>query len=115
MGISMKKRVILLGVTAIFLAVIFFYGTIQTKHTFTLSDDKGAMKSEQIQPPFGTVKVKGDCDTDVVFTDVETGERYVIEYITAGASEKIQLEKGKWYTVTAGGNLRISPVNVRDH
>ena len=36
---------------------------------------------------------------DVVFTDIETGEKYVIEYITSGVSEKIKLEKGKWYTV----------------
>ena len=71
------------------------------------------IKSEQIQPLFGTVTVSGDCDTDVVFTDVETGEKYVIGYITSGVSEKIKLEKGKWYTVAGGGNLVISPVNVR--
>lgn len=71
------------------------------------------IKSEQIQPLFGTVKVSGDCDTDVVFTDMETGEKYVVGYITSGVSEKIKLEKGKWYTVAGGGNLVISPVNVR--
>ena len=64
------------------------------------------IKSEQIQPLFGTVKVSGDCDTDVVFTDM-------VGYITSGVSEKIKLEKGKWYTVAGGGNLVISPVNVR--
>lgn len=73
----------------------------------------GIIKSEQIQPLFGTVKVSGDCDTDVVFTDIETGERYVVGYITSGVSEKIKLEKGKWYTVAGGGNLVIGPVNVR--
>ena len=61
------------------------------------------IKSEQIQPLFGTVKVSGDCDTDVVFTDMETGEKYVVGYITSGVSEKIKLEKGKWYTVAGGG------------
>lgn len=76
------------------------------------------IRSEQIQPLFGTVKVSGDCDTDVVFTDMETGEKYVVGYITSGVSEKIKLEKiklekGKWYTVAGGGNLVISPVNVR--
>ena len=49
----------------------------------------------------------------MVFTDIETGKKYVIEYITSGVSEKIELEKGKWYTVVGGGNLVISPVNVR--
>lgn len=71
------------------------------------------MKSEQIQPMFGTVKVSGDCDTDVVFTDIETGEEYVIDFITSGMSGKIKLQKGKWYTVEGRGNLTVSPVNVR--
>ena len=109
----MKKRRLILYVIAIFVAAIFFYTNIQMKHTFTLTNDEGIIKSEQIQPLFGTVKVSGDCDTDVVFTDIETGKKYVIEYITSGVSEKIKLEKGKWYTVVGGGNLVISPVNVR--
>ena len=49
----------------------------------------------------------------MVFTDVETGEEYVIGYITHGVSETIKLEKGKWYTVKGGGNLVLSPVNLR--
>ena len=49
----------------------------------------------------------------VVFTDIETGEKYVVGYITSGVSEKIKLEKGKWYTVAGGGNLVIGPINVR--
>ena len=72
-----------------------------------------SLTEEQIQPVFGVVRVSGDCDTDVVFTDVETGKTYTIGYITSGVSEKIKLEKGKWYTVAGGGNLVISPVNVR--
>ena len=83
-----------------------------SKETYFVNDE-GMIKSEQIQPLFGTVKVSGDCDTDVVFTDMETGEKYVVGYITSGVSEKIKLEKGKWYTVAGGGNLVISPVNVR--
>lgn len=109
----MKKRRLILYATAIFAAVIFFYIGIQKKHTFTLADSENIIKSEQIQPLFWTVKVRGNCDTSVIFTDVETGEEYVIEYITSGVSEKIKLEKGKWYTVSGGGNLVISPVNVR--
>lgn len=71
------------------------------------------IKSEQIQPLFGTVKVSGDCDTDVIFTDTETGKKYEIGYITSGVSEKIHLEKGRWYTVDGEGNLTIGPVHVR--
>lgn len=70
-------------------------------------------KNEQIQPLFQTVKVSGDCDTDVVFTDTETGEEYLIGYITHGVSQTIQLPAGRWYTVEGAGNLRVGPVKVR--
>lgn len=43
--------------------------------------------------------MSGDCDTNVVFTDVETGEIFMIGYITSGVSEKIKLQRNKWYTV----------------
>ena len=64
-------------------------------------------------PLWGTVKVSGDCDTEVVFTDVETGEKYRIGYITQGVTERIKLERGKWYKVAGGGNLTLNPVNIR--
>ena len=86
---------------------------IQRNHTFTLSDDEGTIKTEQIQPLWGTVKVSGDCDTEVVFTDVETGEKYRIGYITQGVTERIKLERGKWYKVVGRGNLTLNPVNIR--
>lgn len=108
-----RKRWPILCAIAIFAVAILVYANFQKKHTFVLANDEGMIKSEQIQPLFGTVKVSGDCDTDVVFTDIETGERYVVGYITSGVSEKIKLEKGKWYTVAGGGNLVIGPVNVR--
>ena len=108
-----KKRWLILCAIAIFVVTSFFYTNFQKEHTFTLANDEGIIKSEQIQPLFGTVKVSSDCDTDVVFTDIETGEKYVVGYITSGVSEKIKLEEGKWYTVAGGGNLVISPVNVR--
>ena len=60
-----------------------------------------------------SVKVSGDSDTDVVFTDTETGEQYIIGYITHGVTEKINLEKDKWYKVEGGGNLTLYPVNIR--
>lgn len=43
----------------------------QKKHTITLSNDEGIIKADEIQPLWRTVKVSGDSDTDVVFTDVE--------------------------------------------
>ena len=60
-----------------------------------------------------SVKVSGDSDTDVVFTDTETGEQYIIGYITHGVTEKINLEKDKWYKVEGRGNLILHPVNIR--
>lgn len=102
-----------LCVIAIFLSVILIYFNIRKAHTFKLSDSDGTIKSEQIQPLWGTVKVNGDSDTDVIFTDVETGEQSVIGYITHGLAGKINLEKGKWYQVEGRGTLTVSPVNIR--
>ena len=49
----------------------------------------------------------------MLFTDIETGEQYIIGYITHGITEKIRLERGKWYKVEGAGNLRLRPINVR--
>ena len=91
----MKAKRIILCVAVVFLAGILAYSAIQRKHTFTLSNEDGGVKAEQIQPLFGTVRVSGDSDTDVVFTDVETGEKYTIGYITHGMTEKNQARKRK--------------------
>ena len=48
----------------------------------------------------------------MVFTDVETGEKYRIGYITQGVTERIKLERGKWYKVVGRGNLTLNPVNM---
>ena len=109
----MKKRRLILCITAILTAAVSLYISIQRNYTFTLTGSDGGLKSERIQPLFGMVKVSGDCDTSVIFTDVETGERYEIGYITPGAPEKIRLEKGRWYTAAGAGNLTIGPVRVR--
>lgn len=108
----MKKKVI---ITLSFICMIFIlaYASVIKMHTITLSNRDNLIKSEQIQPVFSYVTVSGDMDTDVIFTDTETGETYTIGYITQGIKEKIQLEKGKWYTVKGKGNLTIRPVNVR--
>ena len=107
----MKTRRFALCLATVFLVAIYI--NIQRSHTFTLSNDEGTIKTEQIQPLWGTVKVSGDSDTDVVFTDIETGEQYIIGYITHGVTEKINLEKGKWYKVEGWGNLTLYPVSIR--
>ena len=88
------------------------YNSYIKMHTCTLSGDD-RVKSEQIQPVNGKVKVTGTADTDVVFTDIESGETYVIGYITSGAGDTIKLERGKWYRVEGIGELTVRPVNVR--
>ena len=110
----MKTRAVpLLCAVAVLLVLVLGYAVLQNRYTFTLSEGENGIKTEQIQPVFRTVEVRSDCDTDVVFTDVETGQRYTIGYITPGVSEKIQLEKNSWYRVEGGGNLTIGPVHVR--
>ena len=96
----MKTKRVGLCVIAVFLIVVLIYSGIQKKHTVTLLNNE-------------IVKVSGDRDTDVVFTDVETGKQYTIGYITHGITEKIKLESNKWYKVEGGGNLTLCPVNVR--
>ena len=109
-----KKKWIIPCLIAVCLIAVVVYVGVQKAHTFTLSTEDGtAMKSEQIQPLFGTVRVSGDSDTSVVFTDIETGEQYIIGYITHGLTEKINLEKDKWYKVEGGGNLTLYPVSIR--
>lgn len=109
----MKKKHVILSVAAVFLVVILVNSYIRESHNFTLSNSEGKIKSEQIQPLLRTVKVSGNQDTEVVFTDVETGEQYRIGYITHGVTEKIKLERGKWYQVEGEGKLTLRPVNVR--
>ena len=73
----MKKKWWLLLTALLLLGSILSWTAFQRAHTFTLSGSE-EKKNEQIQPLFQTVKVSGDCDTDVVFTDTETGEEYLI-------------------------------------
>lgn len=39
-------------------------------------------------PVFGAIKISGNCDADVVFTDAETEKTYITAYITFGVSKK---------------------------
>ena len=113
-GVLMKKKWLSPFGIVIFVIAVLFYTGVNKTHTFTLTDNgTGGIHQEQIQPLFGTVKVSGDCDTDVVFTDAETGETFTVGYITQGLSEKIKLQRNKWYNVSGAGNIKVSPVNVR--
>ena len=102
-GVAIPLAVLIIGIS---------YNSYIKMHTFTLSGDE-RVKSGQIQPVNGSVKVTGTADTDVVFTDIESGETYVIGYITSGTGGTIKLERGKWYRVEGVGELTVRPVNVR--
>lgn len=106
------KRVIGIAIPLAIIIGGISYNSYIRIHTFKLSGNE-TVKSEQIQPAFGKVKVSGTVDTDILFTDVETGETYEIGYITPGVSESIRLERGKWYRVEGDGELTLRPVNVR--
>lgn len=103
LGVAIPLFIIIIGIS---------YTNYVKMHTFTLLDN-GMLKREQIQAIKGSVKVTGTVDTDVVFTDVENGETFVLGYITPGAGDKIKLEQGKWYKVEGAGELTVRPVNVR--
>lgn len=106
------KRALGVAVPLAILVIGISYNSYVKIHTFTLSGDE-IMKNEQIQPISGSVKITGNADTDVVFTDIESGETYVIGYITSGAGDTIKLKQGKWYRVESAGELTLKPVNVR--
>lgn len=110
----MKKRPVVIGIAILITIGILIYINNQKTYEFMLGNQPNSnIKSEEIQPISTTVKVSGDIDTDVVFTDVETGESYKIGYITQGLTQEIKLEKGKWYRVEGAGNITVSNVNVR--
>ncbi len=98
------KKIILL---VLIVGGILFYRYFENSNTITVSG------TEEIQPILGTVKVSGDSDTSVIFTDVETNEQYVVGYITHGITENIKLKKGSWYKVEARGKITLYPVKVR--
>ena len=98
------KKIILL---VLIVGSILFYKNFENSNTITISG------TEQIQPILNTVKVSGDSDTSVIFTDVETNEQYMVGYITHGVTEKIKLKKGSWYKVEARGKITLYPVKVR--
>ena len=103
LGVAIPLAILVIGIS---------YNSYVKMHTFTLSGDE-IVKTEQIQPITGSVKVTGNTDTDVVFTDIESGETYIIGYITSGIGDTIKLKQGKWYRVECAGKLTLRPVNVR--
>ncbi len=112
-----KSKLAIVIIIAVVVAAMGFYTLYGNAHTFTLSDEISTdthLKSEQIKPILGKVKVWGTQDTDVWFTDAENPEnKFQIGYITPGMSESIKLEKGKWYIVQGSGDITIQMINVR--
>ena len=109
-GDFVKRKNMVIRFVTVFLFLLLAWLWFEKSHTHYLSDVRDAwIKSEQIQPITGSVTVSGTVDTDVVFTEVVSGERYKIDYITPGMSEKIRLERGKWYQVAGGGTLTVGP------
>lgn len=106
------KKVLWVSIPLLILIVGLCSVSFIRAHTFTLSGD-ASVKQEEIQPVFGKVKVTGTADTSVTFTDVKTGKTYTIGYITPGAGDSVQLERGSWYTVEGTGDLTVRTVNVR--
>lgn len=106
---SKKQIKALAGIALLLIVLMIAVGCTAyvNRHTFTLSGD------EQIQPVTGTVKVTSPRDTEVIFIDVKTGVNIAIPFISAGESETVKLEKGKWYTIETGEGLTLSLVNVR--
>ena len=87
----MKTRKFALCLAAVFLVAIYI--NIQRSHTFTLSNDEGNIKTEQIQPLWGTVKVSGDCDTEVVFTRCRDWRKIQNRIYYTGRNGKNQTRK----------------------
>ncbi len=98
------KKIILI---VLIVGSVLFYRYFENSNTITISG------TEEIQPILNTVKVSGDSDTSVIFSDVETNEQYVVGYITHGVTEKIKLKKGSWYKVETRGKITLYPVIVR--
>ena len=64
----MKRMIGIAIPMALIITGISYNGYIRT-HTFTLSG--GVVKNELIQPINNKIKVSGNADTDVIFTDIE--------------------------------------------
>ena len=86
------KRVLGGAIPLAILIIGISYNSYVKMHTFTLSGS-GRVKSEQIQPVNGSVKVTGTADTDVVFTDIESGETYVIGTLLPEQEKKLNLKE----------------------
>lgn len=84
------KRMIGIAIPRLLLSPVLAITDISER---TLLRFLGVVKNELIQPINNKIKVSGNADTDVIFTDIESRKQYTIGYITHGMSETIQLEK----------------------
>ena len=112
---KLRKTAFIVLAFCVLAAVCFF--RFRDKHTFTLADEPAPhqdLKSEEIQPVFGYVKVWSAQDTDVKFTDAQDPDRvFYIGYVTPGMPAVIRLEAGRWYKVEAQGKITVRIVNLR--
>ena len=112
-----QRRYIISAILIVGILIGIYWYWFRDSHTFVLTDEPAAdsyLKSEQIEPVFGSVRVWGTQDTDVWFTDTANPDvQYQIGYITPGMTETVKLERGHWYIVHGAGEITIRMVNVR--
>lgn len=116
----MKKstRVIVIVIAVLVLVAALGFGGYRfcDSHTFRLADEPESdsnLKSEEIQPLMGIVRVWGTEDTEVWFTDVEDPDKVFKINVTSDGSSTVRLEQGRWYRVHGAGTITVRVVTVR--
>jgi len=100
------------GIIIIFILAAIAFSGVMKHYSFTCGNYGTDVTTEMISPLFNTVYISGDTDTDVIFTNVKTGETINAGYITLGMGTKIHLENGEWYTIDGGGAITVKPVKT---
>ena len=107
-----RKRIRLWA--AVCAALALGWAIFQSACTHTLTDKENTrVKAEELQPLWGSLTVKSSAETSVTFTDTETGDTFVLEYVTPGMPEKLRLARGRWYTVESGASVTVRPAVIR--
>lgn len=86
----MKRMIGIAIPMALIITGISYNGYIRT-HTFTLSG--GVVKNELIQPINNKIKVSGNADTDVIFTDIESRKQYTIVTLHMACQKQFNSKK----------------------
>lgn len=106
------RRLVLCAIVA-FLAVLLICSSIRKRHTFTLSNSEGTLSCFNISKDNIRIAIATYFYSSPKWLYLFCFYCTIIGYITHGMTEKIKLEKNKWYKVEGEGNLTMSPVNVR--